>query len=110
MSFPFPIDLLAAQKMQGIAKHRMSEREEVKAIMERIEKTAEAGEFYTILHQDVDYQNIDTGNLLAYLSLEGFHAVSMSEKIIVSWHWKVTPLMPIEEALCNISKSIDNIE
>ena len=88
----------------------MSENEEVKAIMERIEKTAEDGEFYTILHQDVDYINIDTGALLAYLSLEGFHTVSMSEEIIVSWSWKVTPLMPIEEALCNISDSIDNIE
>ena len=110
MSFPFLIEQLAAQKMQGIAMHIMSENEEVKAIMEKIEKTAEAGEFCTILHQDVDYINIDTGNLLAYFSLEGFHAVSMSDKIIVSWSWKVTPLMPIEEALCNISKSIDNIE
>ena len=103
-----PVGQLAAQKMQGIAVRKVSEHEEVKAIMEKIEREAESGEFSTILHKDIDCKTIDIRNLSAYLSLEGFHTLTMSERIIVSWNWKVTPLMPIAEALCNIVDSIDN--
>ena len=103
-----PVEQLAAKKMQGIAMRKVSEHEEVKAIMEKIERVAESGEFSTILHKDVDCKTIDIRTLSAYLSLKGFHTLTMSERIIVSWNWKVTPLMPIVDALYNIVDSIDN--
>lgn len=101
-----PFEQLAAQKMQGIAMRKVSEHEEVKAIMERIEKAASEGQFSVWVYRGNHFNEIGRDTLTSYLSLQGFHIKGDGDDVLIQWGWKVTPLMPIEEALYEIADNI----
>lgn len=102
--------LLEAQKMQNIAMRKVGNHEEVKAIMEKIQKKADKGQFSGWICKDKDFSTIDGDTLRTYLELQGFHTKGSTVEILVSWGRKITPFMEVEDCLCDIAKAIDNIE
>lgn len=99
-----------AERMQETAMRKMSENEQVKAIINKIEKRAQEGDFSVWIYKNDYYPTVNIAFLRLYLSLQGFHTCCTDESILVSWGWKVGPLLPIEEALYEIAKSIDDHE
>ena len=89
---------------------KMSENEQVKAIMAKIEKKAQEGCFSVWIYKEDYFPTVDIGALRSYLSLQGFHTNGTNESTLISWGYQVGPLLPIEEALWEISKSIDDHE
>ena len=99
-----------AERMQETAMRKMSENEQVKAIMDKIEKRAQEGDFSVWIYKNAYYPTVDIGSLRSYMSLQGFHTCCTDGNILISWGWKVGSLLPIEEALYEIAKSIDDHE